>query len=291
MSPNFLTYKSSLVFLFFDIYFDMVSANTSVYAELDVSKIENSWSSHRIVVKISDSFKGTPMKYAHYMRHTPQELHNELMKRNLSPLMAEHIKRTVKDQQDKLRSEKSQNAQLKLYWTQLTTPLKVEVKIIRTMLRYKKAFANEERITALTEYLLVLNKLESKFDTWHKRDKILPSVLAKEKNLPNKGLHWVDWVPQNLKDAVYELFGAIPHSFRAKHKEPFVRQIPLTLNTELRDRLYNRTLNELANEERHHLIEPSEQRAGRIDKMRVALRKIEKLPLDSPVPYTWHGVV
>jgi hypothetical protein len=237
-----------------------------------------------------DTFKGDRMQFVHYMKFSPKELHNALIKRNLQPLMVEHIKRTVREQQLKLRAEKSKEGQLKFYWQQINAPLKAEIKIVRSMLSYKTWNPNEKRIEALEVYAGVLNELRVKFRLYELRDKILPTQLAKEKNLPNRGIHWVDWVPEKIKTRVYELFADIPPKAKAKQKEPFMRTIPITLNADLRERLHIRTSKELDNEVSEQEIEYDEKRALRIEQMKRALYKIDKLPLTDPIPYTWHGL-
>jgi hypothetical protein len=87
-----------------------------------------------------------------------------------------------------------------------------------------------------------------------------------------------------------DLFACIPLKAKAKQKEPFVRRIPPELHAELRDRLYNRTEKELANEEREQRIDPTDDRAERITNMKKALTKLGYIAPYDPLPYTWHGL-
>jgi hypothetical protein len=230
------------------------------------------------------------MQYAHYMSHTPDELHNVLSKRRMTEWERDHIKRIVAEQQAQVKSDNAKAKKLAFYWHILKEPLLVERKIVRSMLMYKKAFADERRIEAITAYAMVLDRLKSDFTLNEKHNKILPSQIIKEKNLPNGGIHWVDWVPLKVKNRVMDLFAEIPLKAKAKQKEPFVRRIPPELHAELRDRLYNRTEKELANEEREQLIEPIDERAERIGKMKKALTKLGYIAPHEPLPHTWHGL-
>ena len=230
------------------------------------------------------------MQYTHYMNHTPDELHNVLSKRRMTEWERDHIKRIVAEQQAQVKSDNAKAKKLAFYWRILKEPLLVERKIVRSMLMYKKAFADERRIEAITAYAMVLDRLKSDFTLNEKHNKILPSQIIKEKNLPNGGIHWVDWVPLKVKNRVMDLFAEIPLKAKAKQKEPFVRRIPPELHAELRDRLYNRTEKELANEEREQLIEPTDDRAERITNMKKALTKLGYIAPYEPLPHTWHGL-
>lgn len=231
------------------------------------------------------------MQYRHYMDFDPNELHNVLMKRRMLDIERDHIKATVARQQAELRSNNAKAKQLKAYWQQLIEPMIVERKIVRAMLNYKAKDEDDPRYVALTVYAMVLDRLKAYFDNSWKQHKILPTKLGKEKNIPNGGIHWSDWVPSKQRQTVLELFSAIPYTAKAKKKEPFVRTIPFDMHVELKDKLYNSTMKELETLEREQTIENDEARAERIAKIREALNRIENMNNNEPVPHTWHGVL
>ena len=50
-----------------------------------------------------------------------------------------------------------------------------------------------------------------------------PSHIAQEMDIPNKGVHWTDWIPKTKQLDVCALFDAIPHAPKTKRKVPFQR--------------------------------------------------------------------
>lgn len=240
------------------------------------------------------------MQYKHYMDLDPHELHNVLMKRRgrdydpnskkgkLLDIELDHIKAVVAEQQAKLKSENAKSVQLKAYWQQLIEPMIVERKIIRSMLNYKAKDEEDPRYLALTVYAMLLDRLKASFENNWKQHKTLPTKLGKEKNLPNGGIHWTDWVPNKQRQTVIDLFNAIPYTAKAKRKAPFARVIPFDMHVALKDRLINRTLKELETLERENEVDRDLDKMERIAKIRSALEKIEQMQNNEPVPHTWH---
>jgi hypothetical protein len=138
-----------------------------------------------------------------------------------------------------------------------------------------------------------MERLHNKFDAMQlmrsEDDTLMtPSEIARELDIPNKGVHWTDWIPQSKKLEVTTLFEQIPHAPKTKRKVPFQRtQRP---NTQLKDRLLKRTLKELGNEETEQAIEPTGVRAERITQIKSAIKRIEELKPSDAVPHTWHGL-
>ena len=224
------------------------------------------------------------MRYKHYMNFSENELHNLLGERRMTDAEREHIKRIVADQKAQLRSEKGKRAQLKLYWSQLTQPLMIERKIIRSMLNYKSTDNEDPRVMALRAYSMVLDKLKSDFSLYQNQKKILPSDVK-----PN-AIHWADWVPQKIKDRIYAMFADIPRKAKTKHKEPFVRTIPEDLFILLKDRLMRRTESELQSAEAQQAIDPTDERAKTIEGMKKAIIALATIEPNTPIPYTWRGL-
>ena len=137
-----------------------------------------------------------------------------------------------------------------------------------------------EKLVAKFEALQLLRSDEGKLMT--------PSHIAQEMDIPNKGVHWTDWIPKTKQLDVCALFDAIPHAPKTKRKVPFQRtQRP---NTQLKARLLKRTLKELGNEESEQTIEPTDERDERIVMMKKAITIIHALKPTDAVPHTWHGL-
>jgi len=230
------------------------------------------------------------MQYQHYMEYTPNELHNVLLQRRMTDGERALIKSIVAEQQAKILSDKAKGRRLHDYWTELKEPLIVERKIIRAMLAYKLKHIDDPRVDALEAYAYVLDRLRGEFISYEQR-LLSPIKLAKEKKLPNDGLHWTDWVPPKIKDKVYAMFTNIPYKARAKRKEPFVRAVPTHLHTKLKDRFMRRTEAEHARicQELNISNDPERQDKARL--MLEAMELVANLPLTAPVPYTWQSAM
>jgi hypothetical protein len=55
-------------------------------------------------------------------------------------------------------------------------------------------------------------------------------MVASDKDLPNDGTHWTDWIPQKIKSRVLDLFEQIERKPKAKIKIPFERLVPPSLH-------------------------------------------------------------
>jgi hypothetical protein len=118
-----------------------------------------------------------------------------------------------------------------------------------------------------------------------------PSTYAKEKNLPNHGLLWTDFVPVRIKTRIADMFMAIPHKAKAKVKVPFERLVPEDIHDKRKRRLVNRTTKELLHANQDHALSPTQDTQARVAKLKRALAAIERLEPNEPVPTTWHGLL
>ena len=227
--------------------------------------------------------------YEHYMKLTPNQLHTRLLERKVPPFQAEHIKRIVAEQQANRKSENARTKQLDRLWREFMSPLDVERDNVHGMLRYKPS-ENDARREALEAYLTVLNALKAKMINHCKQDRMTPTMVASDKNLPNEGKHWTDWIPQKIKARVLDLFEQIERKPKAKIKIPFQRLIPADLHAKQVTRLKNRTLKELAIAEQALTIDPDEDKASKVRQIKYALDLMDVLDEDEPVPATWHGL-
>jgi len=153
--------------------------------------------------------------YKHYIKLTPNQLHNRLIERKTPPMQAEHIKKTVAEQQAMLKSENARTIQLTRLWREFTEPLNTERENVQGMLRYKGCENDEARRDALEAYLTVLNSLKARMVNHCKQDRKTPTMIASEKDLPNDGTHWTmlqcNQTPNGTKECFFfDPYGAPP---------------------------------------------------------------------------------
>jgi len=168
----------------------------------------------------------TTLLYPHLMKLTPNELHNELRKRNLPQETYDQIRNVVERQKEEQRVRKIKRAAHRKLWLDLLNPLAIEIKAVRGSLCYKGT-DNEEREAALAAYETILLRVNRKLRDIKSGFDMTPAEAAFEAKIPNKGEHWTDWVPSSKKQAITALFDAIPHKPRAKRKVPFERKVPV----------------------------------------------------------------
>ena len=123
-----------------------------------------------------------------------------------------------------------------------------------------------------------------------KQDRKTPTMVASDKDLPNDGTHWTDWIPQKIKDRVITLFQEIERKPKAKIKIPFERLVPPSLHAKQVTRLKNRTLKELAIAEQTQTLDPHPENESKVSQIRYALDLMDVLDDNEPVPATWHGL-
>ena len=228
-----------------------------------------------------------------YMQMRPNEIHNKLMKRIPQPEARELKKEEIAKAKQAKKIERLSTFQRKRLWGELLTPLKYELSNARVGARWKGKFELERR-RAFNAYVALMERLHNKFNAMQLMREgdddtlMTPSEIARAMDIPNKGVHWTDWIPQSKKLEVTTLFEQIPHAPKTKRKVPFGRtQRP---NTQLKDRLLKRTLKELGNAETEQSIEFTGVRADRIKQIKIALKRIEELKPSDAVPHTWHGL-
>jgi hypothetical protein len=227
--------------------------------------------------------------YKHYIKLTPNQLHARLVARKTPPYQAESIKKIVAEQQALLKSENARTKQLTRLWREFMQPLEAERDNVQGMLRYKGS-ENDERREALEAYLTVLNVLKAKMINHCKQDRKTPTMVASDKNLPNEGKHWTDWIPQKIKDRVIALFQEIERKPKAKIKTPFERLVPPSLHAKQLTRLKARTLKELAIAQQTLDLDPHPDNESKVNQIKYALDLMDVLDDNEPVPATWHGL-
>ena len=78
---------------------------------------------------------------------------------------------------------------------------------------------SQAKIAALTAYMDVIGSFLSTVETWLDKDPELSPAKRLQKKLkafpngvPNGGSHWVDWIPESMKQPVVQLFDAVPYN-------------------------------------------------------------------------------
>lgn len=227
-----------------------------------------------------------------YMKMKPQELHNKLTKRIKQPEAVALEKERILQAKRTNKIDKMTRLQHRKLWARLISPLKYELSNARVGAKHNGKHT-EHRQQAFAAYIRLMDKLLEKFEAMQLLQDddgkpFTPSQLAQDADIPNNGTHWTDWIPASKRAQVAQLFEAIPHTPKTKRKVPFQRtQRP---NTKQKQTLLVRTQKELGNAETEQLIEPTEDRARRIEQMRRAIIIIKQMKPSDAVPHTWHGL-
>ena len=224
--------------------------------------------------------------YKKYLNLTLNQVMTDLATQNIPAHTKQEIIESVRNEKQRLRSIKAQRNQHTRLWAELRQPLEYEMRLVRRMCAYENG--ETLRNDALSGYLLVLGKLHDRMHKLSQDGTLMPSEVAKDKKYPNNGVHWSDWIKREVKDAVLELFDAIPKQGQ-KVKVPFERKIPKALHAQLKSRLRQRTEKELVNEQRKQTVDYTEGRASTIKKIEQALAWVDASAEGEALPTTWHG--
>jgi len=224
-----------------------------------------------------------------YIKLTPNALHQRLLKERIHPADMQRIKDEVAELKEAQRVDKITRTQRKTEWDKLLKPLRYELNNAKVGRAYD--LDDEERVLAFDAYILVMETLLTRFAQPMKALDATPIQLAIEKDLPNNGEHWTDWVPEKIKTRIALLFEALPHKSRAKRKVPFQRLSTPEQNAKAKEKLLKRTEKEIETLERKHALNPTDTQQATLDKMRQAMKVIIKLNDTEHIPATWAGVL
>jgi len=230
-----------------------------------------------------------PYQHSHLMKLKPNQLHNNLAKRNLPTETREEIKATITAQKATQKSMRAKTTKVNAEWRPLLAGLRMERESLRSSLSYKAGQRDPKLITALEGYSIVLDRLHGEFEM-HKRELRTPAVIARERNLPNGGIHWTDWIKEKFKERVRLLFDAVDYPVGTKTKQPFPRKTDPKSAAKLKARLHTRTLKEHGIAEQDHQLNPNERTKAKLNKLTEALRRIDQLQPTDPVPRTYSGL-
>ena len=234
-----------------------------------------------------------PIQYPALMKLKRRELANHLSKlldKGTPRLVVNEMRDTVLAQKEKLRRHRIHEAQQNILWGDIVKPLQAERRNVRASLKYKAEDDTDARALAFKAYAIVLAELHNRISSIKNSGEFTPSTYAAEKNLPNRGLHWSDFVPARIKLRITDLFDAVPYTAKARRKIPFERVVTADIHDKRKQRLINRTTKELLHANQDHAICPTQDTQARVDKLKKALAAIEGLNDNEPVPTTWHGL-
>lgn len=240
-----------------------------------------------------------------YMRYSIPKLRRMLADRRLPDGAADAVVAEVAAAKKERRNIAQKGGQHARLWKDLIAPAKAEWRIISRMRTMGVKSASPERAEALEAYELLLHTLIGKLKVQAANTPEMPRIIALEKNLPNKGEHWVDWVPPQKIRLIKSYFAAITHTVGVKQKRPFERRIPQTQHDILKKRLIERTTQELGHIERRIAVELADPRLKptnvfkhqeigkmrlQVSQMQAAIHRASLLNPNDFVPVTWHGV-
>jgi hypothetical protein len=224
-----------------------------------------------------------------YIKLKPNDLHQRLLKERIHPAEMDAIKTAVAEAKEAQRVDKITRTQRKAEWDKVLKPLRYELNNAKVGRAYD--LDDEARVEAFDAYILVLETLLSRFAQPLASLDATPIQIAIEKQLPNNGEHWTDWVPDKIKTRIALAFEAIPHKTRAKRKVPFQRLTTPEQNAKARDKLLARTRKEIETLERKQEMNSTEVGQATLERMREALKIIARLTDTEHIPATWSGVL
>jgi len=224
-----------------------------------------------------------------YIKLKPNDLHQRLLKERIHPAEMDAIKTAVAEAKEAQRVDKITRTQRKAEWDKVLKPLRYELNNAKVGRAYD--LDDEARVEAFDAYVLVLETLLARFAQPLASLDATPIQIAIEKQLPNNGEHWTDWVPDKIKTRIALAFEAIPHKTRAKRKVPFQRLTTPEQNAKARDRLLARTRKEIETLERKQEMNSTEVGQATLERMREALKIIARLTDTEHIPATWSGVL
>lgn len=229
----------------------------------------------------------------------PKKLQNYLVENVPSQVHRNRVRAEVKAVKEQRRVEKLTKHQHNKLWGALLRDLKYERSNATVGRAYQSRHPTPERDAAFDAYIKVLDRLLTLLADNYRQTGQTPSELAREKNVPNNGSHWTDWVPEHVKIKTSTLFDGIPHQSKAKRKIPFERkQRPDVKKTNkfgeqasaldvMRDQV-NEQL-EVAQQDERML--PSDKTKDKVDDLMRVKAWLEAATTSTALPNTWHGVL
>ena len=235
--------------------------------------------------------------YRKYISYSEKRLHEHLnaQREKMPELVRADILQQVSAEKKRLRSVKAQKKMHDATWREFMRPLMSEIRIVQNMARYiSKAYKVPERTAAIHAYRHALLKLQSMLLRFRDKFDSTPLRLAREKNVPNDGKHWSDWVPVHIRQDIEIYFDNIPHNHKAKIKVPFERRTIEDTNAKKRIRLARTIDQELEAAHKDMANDPrefnNEDHHAYIASLELAKQAVIALSDNEHVPTTWQGL-
>ena len=172
------------------------------------------------------------------MRMSPNKLHNHLIEHLPNDIVGrEAIKTRITEGKAALIKTKIAHTRHRLAWRGVIGGLqeerhKVAASVRRFAARYEEARGTEYETQSNdayaawntnAQYEALLNKVYVKLCRYRDIGQATPTVLAREKNLPNSGRSWVDWIPFEIREKFTVAFDRIAGN-GGRERVPFERK-------------------------------------------------------------------
>jgi hypothetical protein len=160
---------------------------------------------------------------------TAKQLHNALLREYPNaPAVREKIKEGILREKEEERARKIKETAIDKAWAPLVyQAYRAESAPLARIRRAQALFDNvikradgeehvnwaaQEVLDTYTTYQTLVKKVTDKLRAYRRLKTHTPKQLAREKQIPNEGEHWSDWVPQNIKAAFIERAAALPEN-------------------------------------------------------------------------------
>lgn len=215
--------------------------------------------------------------------------------------------------QDKVARVKAMRAERKVkrlrrsasydLWSEFLAPARAEAQTIRVLKTKLKNEGGEgtPKWLALDEYARVINVMIERFMQIQKSGEASPKQFPawlKERGKRGPlydGAHWTDYVSQQDRDRVTEMFASLPPPKRGRAKPVFTRTLPSPLYKNKRAALTKEINEAIALAEQEYDMAVAEHERERLnnqlDKLYEAMYRLDEHKKHSPLPNTWHGLL
>lgn len=124
---------------------------------------------------------------------TPKQIHNTLTAENPNnPEVVATLKAAVMEERTRIKLNKAVARKAKRDWRRIINTLDGARRVSR---------AKQPRNEALDAYTALLDKLAKRLRGFRDLSDQSPAQVAADKDVPNRGEHWVDWVPPHMQSA------------------------------------------------------------------------------------------
>ena len=212
---------------------------------------------------------------------TYREITARLERDGLPPEQVEATLTDIRAHRSHRSNAKRHRRESNKQWGEVIQTLQHERRILRGMVRYKTKEPAPERDDFVVQYMKVLDTLYEKLQAKRRLSHEMP-----------EHSHWVDYVPDRIKQAFIRAADMVPVRDRAKFKTPFQRVSPPALTDLRRSRLLRYTRATLEAVIAKQDVDPDDTKAHRKEwLLREAIKRINELPFNAHVPNHWADMV